>query len=512
MPTCSYWNASAAIPTFPPLEADIAVDIAIIGGGNTGITAAYLAQQAGKTVALFEKNRCGYADTGHTSAHLTYVTDLRLSQLVSRLGRDHAQAVWDAGHAAIQQIAEIVQREKIDCDFCYVPGYLHASLDEDHDEREELQREAELANELDFPAEYLDSVPVVHRPGILFPNQAQFHPIKYLNAVLARIVEARGQVFEHTEVTDFADDRHSFRANGHEVRYGLVVMATDVPLIGHSGLISATLLQSQLAAYTSYVVGATLPHHMLSPALLWDTSDPYYFLRIDRHTDHDYIIFGGADHKTGQITDPRTCFDHLESMLGRLLPAATVSHRWSGQVIESADGLPLIGYTHERQFIATGFSGNGITFGTLAAMMARDSAMKQQNPWKALFDVRRHKLRGTWNYLRENVDYPYYLIKDRIAAGERCSPDDIKAGEGKIIHWNGSRIAAYRDRDGHLTLLSPYCTHLGCIVNWNNVESTWDCPCHGSRFEATGDVLAGPAESAMRPPDVNVHDVNVEGA
>jgi Rieske Fe-S protein len=237
--------------------------------------------------------------------------------------------------------------------------------------------------------------------------------------------------------------------------------------------------------------------------LFWDTTDPYYYFRVQRLEDQDYVIFGGLDHKTGQETDASRCFDELEEMLHRFLPQAETDHRWSGQVIESIDGLPYIGQTAERQFVATGFSGNGLTFGTLAGIMARDAALGLKNPWHELFDVRRKKLSGVWNFVRENADYPYYLLKDWLTKSEGQTLQDVARGEGKILTIDGRRTAVYRDSDGRTTKLSPVCTHLGCIVHWNEVENTWDCPCHGSRFHATGEVLAGPAETALKATHAN---------
>jgi len=218
----------------------------------------------------------------------------------------------------------------------------------------------------------------------------------------------------------------------------------------------------------------------------------------DRHRDHDVVIFGGSDHKTGQAQDTRSCYAGLERTLTELVPDVDVTHRWSGQVIETPDGLPYIGETAERQFAATGFSGNGMTFGTLGAMMACDRVVGRANPWSGLFDIGRTRLTdGAWDYIVENKDYPYYLVRDRFAGADGRSRRAIKRGEGKIIELNGAMAAVYRDPSGHVTTRSAVCTHLGCLVRWNAAERTWDCPCHGSRFKPAGDVIAGPAESPL---------------
>jgi glycine/D-amino acid oxidase-like deaminating enzyme/nitrite reductase/ring-hydroxylating ferredoxin subunit len=506
MPTRSYWKQTQ-IGEFPALRENIRVDVAVIGAGMTGISAAYLLKRAGRRVALIERDRCAQVNTGNTTAHLTCVTDLRLSELTNRFGRDHAAAVWDAGLAAIHQIHEIVQREQLECEFAWVPGYLHSALEGEQDDSRELQRDAELARELGLDAEFLASVPLLNRPGVRFPNQAMFHPLKYLAGLVQRISGDGSYVFENTEARECKlgpDDGPAkdvqITANGCTISCDSVVIATDVPLAGLSNVASAAVLQTKLAPYTSYAVGAQLPKGRAPQASFWDTSDPYYFLRIAHYPSHDYAIFGGLDHKTGQVDQTTDRFAQLEATLRRFLPDASFDCRWSGQVIESQDGLPLIGETAKGQFVATGFSGNGLTFGTLAAIMVCDAACGRKNPWSELFDPRRAQIRGgAWNYIRENLDYPYYMLKDRMKTSEGQSLASLQRGRGRILKVDGRRTAAYRDAEGRITLLSPVCPHLGCIVHWNETESTWDCPCHGSRFHCTGKVLAGPAESPLKP-------------
>lgn len=494
----SYWSIRPKVPKFARLDRDLRVDVVIVGGGIMGVTAAYLLKKAGRSVALLERDRCGSGDTHRTTAHLTYVTDLRLPKLVRSFGRDHAQAAWDAGSAAIQRIVANVQAEKIVCDFTWVPGYLHASWLDAGKQADRLEKDAELATELGFEACFLKAIPWVGRPGVRFANQAKFHPLRYLAGLLEILPGKKAHVFEGTEVTEVQDDPLAVKANDCTVTCDYLIIATHVPLMGKAGLTSATLFQSKLALYSSYALGAKVPRGVLPPALFWDTSDPYYYLRLDRRSGHDYVIFGGEDHKTGQEKDTRGRYRQLEAILREHLPMAQVNCRWSGQVVETNDGLPFIGETSPRQFAATGFAGNGMTFGTLAAMMACDAALGRSNPWQALFEVGRKKvLGGTWNYLKENLDYPYYMLKDRLSRAEGQSLRGLKTGQGKILKLNGQRLAAYRDSKGKVTTLSPVCTHMGCIVHWNQAEATWDCPCHGSRFQATGEVLGGPAESPL---------------
>jgi glycine/D-amino acid oxidase-like deaminating enzyme/nitrite reductase/ring-hydroxylating ferredoxin subunit len=497
--TASYWIESASLPRFPKLERDGHAEVVVVGGGITGLTAAYLLTAAGRSCVLLERGRCAQIDTGHTSAHLTMVTDTRLPDLVKRFGRDHAQAVWDAGLAAIAQIDAIASEEPIDCEFERVPAYLHAALGKVSPEAaSRFEQEATLATELGFDASSVNDVPLAGGPGIVFEHQARFHPRKYL-AGLARAIESRGgEVYEHSEVEEFSEKPLSVKANGCTITCDFVVLATHTPLMGNTSLASASLFQTKLALYTSYVVSGRVRKGQVPDGLFWDTADPYHYLRLEPHRDYDMVIFGGEDHKTGQAADTTKCYDRLAAALTALIPGIDITHRWSGQVIETPDGLPYIGETADRQFAATGFSGNGLTFGTVGAMMACDRVLGRPNPWSELFDTGRTKIRGgLWDYIRENKDYPYYMIRDRFAGADGRSLRAVKRGQGKILDVGGRRVAAYRDESGATTLRSATCTHMGCIVDWNEAERTWDCPCHGSRFKPNGDVIAGPAEAPL---------------
>lgn len=499
MDTTPYWLSTAQTDRFPAVAKTLTVDVLVVGGGIAGVSTAYLLRKAGLSVALVERGRIGRIDTGHTTAHLTAVTDMRLHQLVDNFGSDHARAVWDAGAAAIEQVEEISTRENIQCEFTRVPGYLHAPAGGDAQaDREKLREDARLANEFGFDAAYLDSVPQMETPGVRFSDQAKFHPLKYLGAIARLIPGEKSFLFEESEVKEFDEEKRRAKVNGHWINYGLVILATHNPLTGESGILSSVTFQTKLALYTSYVVGARVPRDSIPRASFWDTNDPYQYLRVDRHGDEDYAILGGEDHKTGQVEETESRYRRLEAALLKIAPRAIIDHHWSGQVIETSDGLPFIGEQSPGQFIATGFSGNGMTFGTLAAIMARDWAAQKKNPWTNLFAPSRKKLKGSaWDYIKENADYPYYLVKTRLAAPEGESLAAISPGEGKILKLNGKKMAVYRDPSGTVEKRSAICTHMGCIVRWNSAESTWDCPCHGSRFRTDGSVISGPAETPL---------------
>jgi len=498
MDTSSYWIDSGPLPAFPKITKDISVDVVVIGAGITGITAAYLLKKAGHTVALLDRERCASIDTGHTTAHLTCVTDTRLSELVKTFGKERAKLAWEAGRAAIDQIDANVRNEKIDCEFKWVPGYLHAPIRGRDKNRQSFIDEAALANELGFSAEFLEEIPAFGLPGIRFDKQAKFHPRKYLSRLLGAIGGNGSYVFENTEAAEIEDNPLTVHVGEHQIRCQYLVLATHTPLMGKSGTTSALLFQTKLYLYSSYALGARVPRNLFPEASFWDTDNPYYYLRIEKYDGFDYAIFGGEDHKTGQ-GDEEAPFAELKRVFLKLVPSAQIDHYWSGQVIETPDGLPYIGETAEQQFAATGFAGNGMTFGTLAGMMAADAFLKRKNPWIELFSPSRKKIKGgLLDYISENKDYPYYLLRDRLAGAQGESLADLKPNEGKILKLKGQNVAAFRSKEGQVSLCSPVCTHLQCIVRWNDAEKTWDCPCHGSRFKATGEVIAGPAEEDLQ--------------
>ena len=499
--THSFWQDTSSTPRFPALDRDLRVDVVVVGGGVTGITAAYLLSKSGQRVALLERGRLLERDTAHTTAHLTCVTDARLTRLAKDLGRDHAGAVWDAGLAALGAIDEHVREEGIDCGFAWVPGYLHLPVGSlTNVDADALRADVALARDLGFDAAFCERTPVVATPGLHLPDQARVHPLKYLDGLLQAARQSHCDVFEMTQVESVEDDPPQVIANGRRVVCDRVIVATHNPIAGAEGFLKATAFQTKLALYTSYVVGGHVPQGSVHDALFWDTGDPYRYLRLVPGTGQDLVIYGGEDHKTGQEPDTPERFERLEQALKALLPDTALSHRWSGQVIETHDGLPYIGETSARQFVATGFGGNGLTFGTLGAIMATDWILGCDNPWSGLFDAGRTNLRhGIWNYIAENKDYPYYLVRDRFAGADGTNLRSIPRGEGRVIDLDGQRAAVYRATDGSVTARSAVCTHMGCLVRWSAAGQSWDCPCHGSRFSPDGQVMAGPAEAPLSP-------------
>ena len=418
--TTPLWMANVKAPPRARVAEDLAVDVVVVGGGMTGVTAAYLLKQAGRRVALVERHRCGFGETGRSTAHVTAVTDVPLGTLVDRVGPDHATAVWDAGFAAIARIRANVRDERINCEFGWVPGYLHASpgVNLDH-ARAEMSQQAATADALGIDVAYLDHVPGVGCPGVVFGNQARFHPLKYLDVLADRIHGNGSYVFEDSEVTAVEEAPLAVRVGHHRLRAEYVVLATHVPSVRN------TWVPTGLLTRTSYVVrGVATTPSALGEGLYWEHVDgAYEHLRIDRHTQHDEVMLGGLDHDASVGGDEEERFRTLEARLQARVPGVTVTHRWRGHVTESRDGLPCIGEIAPRLFAATAFAGNGMTFGTLGGMMAADAALGRRNPWADLFDIRRTRvLTGPWNYQKANSAYPYYAAGDRMGPAKPDVP------------------------------------------------------------------------------------------
>jgi glycine/D-amino acid oxidase-like deaminating enzyme/nitrite reductase/ring-hydroxylating ferredoxin subunit len=485
--TPSLWQSLPVQRDFPQLGQDgIHVDVAIIGGGITGITAAQLLKARGATVAVIEASHIASGVTACTTAHLTQVIDARYHKLEQSFGALAARLVADSARDAIDQVFTLVNGADLNCGFERIPGFLFA---ERADQVEELEIELEATLRAGISAERASPpLPFPVHNAIRFANQAQFHPRAYVTSLAQGIVGAGSHVFEGTRALA-VDDGEPCRVHtdlGPTVTADRVILATHAPL-------NRVLLQTKIAHYRSYVVAGPVRH---SPyGLFWDMSDPYHYIRSQRIGDQFYLLVGGEDHKTGQDQEARDPFEHL-SEYARRFDVKTITHRWSGQVIESVDGLPFIGRNagSERVFVATGFSGDGMLFGTVAAMILTDLCRGTPNRYAELYQATRVKpLASLVSYLEENVDFPLHLLSDTVRPPDVSSVDVIERGDGKIVRVRGERLAVYRDEQGGLHAVSPVCTHLGCHVTFNVSERSWDCPCHGSRFDVDGNVINAPA-------------------
>ena len=499
----SLWRAHA-LPRLPQKDIPNEVDVVVVGAGIAGLTTAYLLKRAGKRVAVFNRERIGSGETGNTSAHLTCVTDERITTLAEHFGEGGARLAWEAGTASIDLIESNASEGGIACGFRRVPGYLCAPFFDDaklQEEMEAIRADADLASRLGFSVGFSEDGPLTGRPALAIADQGIFHPLEYL-AGLALAIDGDGSIVrERCEVGDVIQDPLAVVVDGQNVACTDLVIATNVPIVGIRNLAGATLFQTKLYPYSSYILGARLPADSIPPGLYDDTTNPYYYLRVHEDAEGPYAVFGGEDHKTGQATDTEACYARLEKALCRLLPKAKVERRWSGQVVETDDGLPFIGEVADHQYIATGYAGNGLTFGTAAGMIVHDAITGARNPWRELFDPGRmaSSASAVRRMIKENIDYPLHYIADRLRQNTNAGIENVPRGEGRVVMVGDQRAAVHRRDDGSVVKVSAVCTHMGCLVRWNNAERTWDCPCHGSRFTPEGLVLGGPAEAPLEP-------------
>jgi glycine/D-amino acid oxidase-like deaminating enzyme/nitrite reductase/ring-hydroxylating ferredoxin subunit len=492
----SPWIESAAFPRFPALGAPPAVDVVVVGAGITGLTAALLLKRAGKKVAVVEALRVGEGVTGYTSAHLTEVFDCSYGTLLSNFGADDGRRAVEAARAALATIEGLVRAHHIDCGFQRLPGYYYTEHAEHADA---LREELEAARRLGASATSTTEVPLPFpvRAALRFDDQARFHVRRYLLPLLQAIPGDGSFVFEDTRVVDIEDGTPCLvKTERGEVTAADVVMATHVPL-------NRLLLQTKVAHYRSYVLGCRVTAEV-GDALYWDDEEPYHYTRRAEIDGVPLLIVGGEDHKVGQEDDTEARFQALLGYAHERFGVSEVAYRWSAQVAEPVDGMPYLGRNaaSTHVYVGTGYSGTGLTFGTLAAMIASDLILGRENVWADLFDATRVKpLAAARTFLAENVDFPAHLVGDRLRREDGDALADVARGTGQVLTLEGHKRAVFRDDAGAVHILDPVCTHMGCLVAFNNAERTWDCPCHGSRFDVSGEVIDGPAVKGLQRED-----------
>ena len=492
----SYWQASEKGPTTGSLAESVETDVCVIGGGIAGLTAAYHLVRAGKSVVVIDDGPIGGGETARTTAHLSYAIDDRIYRIAKWHGDEKARTAVESHRAAIDEIERIVSLEKIDCDFSRLDGYLF----EAEESSDDLDEEFEAARKLGF-----DQIEIVeHAPtaefetsrALRFPDQGQFHILKYLNGLATVIARNGGRLFSNTRALEWkGEGSPSVKTqDGKTVGAHSVVLATNYPIMSK--------MFAQLPAYRTYAIGVRVPKGSVQKVLLWDTADPYHYVRTQEEDGYDLLIVGGEDHRTGQENDGDARFQNLWKWTSARFPSAEkVLHRWSGQCFETHDGLAFIGRYSASEpniYLITGDSGMGMTHGTIGGMLVSDLVLGRENPWAEVYDPSRLATQSVVEAVPEIIKSTVPFV-DWVTGGDVSSFEEIGIGEGAIVRDGTSKVAAYRDEQGKLHKRSAVCTHMGCLVRFNSSEKTWDCPCHGSRFATDGHVINSPAISPLAP-------------
>jgi len=491
----SIWAATEPALKLPALSKNAKADVCIVGAGIAGLTTGYLLALEGKLVVIIDKVSVGQGETANTSAHLSNEIDATY-RAIARLHLENGARLAAESHtAAISTIESIVATENIDCDFARVDGYLFLGP---KDSQKTLDQELEAAQRagVNVSKEQTFSFGLAAGPCLKFPHQAQFHPGKYMAGLARAFKRAGGKLYGKTEAKEIKGGARAEikTAKGRTITADAVVVATNTPVNDW------VKMHTKQAAYRTYVIGVSVPLDSIPTALYWDTEDPFHYVRLQRVGEgakaRDILIIGGEDHKTGQDEELENRYARLLSWGRTHFPGLPEPEfRWSGQIMDTTDGLAFIGRNpgdEANVFIATGDCGVGLTHGTIAGMLITDMIMARENPWAILYDPARKSPLAALTFAKENLNVASQYAS-WVTPGEVSDAEEIRPGTGAIVRSGLSKIAIYRDPAGKLHERSAVCTHLGCIVAWNAVESSWDCPCHGSRFDPDGKVLNGPA-------------------
>lgn len=471
-------------------KADTVYDCLIAGGGITGLTAALLLQKAGKQTILAEAHRIGFGTTGGTSAHINTFADTTYQEAENAFGEEGAQLFADAINEGFALIKSSIDDYRIDCDFESKTGFLYA---EDDDQTKLLADIYKGALKVGIPVHYTEEVPtpVPYQRALLFDNQAQFHPLKYLQGLQKAYLAAGGIVLENSRIEGLKNegDIHIAQSDTISIRAKKVIYATHMPP-------NINVFNFECAPYRSYVMAVKLKSGKYPDALVYDMQEPYHYVRSHNIEGQQLLVAGGLDHKTGHEESGKV-FADLEKYIRKYYPVSSVKYRWSSQYYVPVDGLPYVGkmpFAADGVYCATGYNGNGMMLGSISGKILSDLVRNRPNRYADLFDPSRIKpVDGFTEFVKENADVAYHFVADRIGIKETDSLKRLRPGTGKVVEVDEKKIAAYRDEQGNIHALSPVCTHAGCIIDWNSEEKSWDCPCHGARYDIDGKVLTGPA-------------------
>lgn len=489
MESKSIWEGTAGIEkTYPSLTKDADADVVIIGGGITGLTAAMLLSEAGKKVIVLEALRIGLGTTGNSTGNLYVTVDEHLSSIKKKWNKDVMRDIVQSRTAAVNLIEAVIKKYKIECDFVRTAfNYFAETVD---DKTEKFLKEEAVALEeagLIVNTSTHLGLPFEVRMAVSVGNQAQFHPLKYVRK-LAAAISSKCEIYEHTQVMDFDEDKGTVKTNtGATVKAGAVIMATHIP----KGVFTVQLV---LGPYREHGIAAELKSGECPTGIFWGINQPKHSVRGFKQGDKNYVMVIGDKYKTGQGHDTTKYVKGLEEFLHTRFDISELSYTWAGQQYRPADGVPYIGKHSDKLYMATGFATDGLTYGTLAAMIICDQIAGKENQWKETYKFGRHTPAKSFKeFFKEGTNSIAQYFKDVPWNVDEKDIEHVGCCEGKIIEKHNEKLAVYKDENGKPYIVSAVCTHMKCIVNWNPAEKTWDCPCHGSRFRVDGQVIEGPA-------------------
>ncbi|MEZ2330652.1 FAD-dependent oxidoreductase [Mesorhizobium sp. RCC_202] len=500
--TRALWMNVDVYPDAPKFSGNKSCDTVIIGSGIAGLSVAYELSSIGQKVIVIDRGPIAGGMTSRTTAHLAPICDDGLSALINLRGEETARLFQESQEAAVARIEENIAELRIECNFRRLDAFLFPAMGvEPKDARDQRQQEFDAARKVGAVAELITGAPLKgleKAPVLRYPNQATFHPLRYMRGLAAAIRAKGGLIFAHSPVVAVEElpdgGVRVATENGGVIEAAAAAVATNSPINDRFKL------HTKLSPYRTYAMAFTLPCGDLPDALFWDTGDPYHYVRMDPGPGSvDYLIAGGADHKSGEADDGDVRFEAIEAWIRQLVPSLGKEvTRWSGQVLDTIDYCAFIGLNPggKAVYVVTGDSGQGMTHGALSGMLLANLISGRESPWAAVYEPSRKTPSGVLNYVRENLS----VIKNLagyVLPGELDSVDELQPGQGGILRALG-RIAACRDLDGKLYQHSATCTHSGCEVAWNSTEQCWDCPCHGSHFAPDGTVLNGPAVTPLQ--------------
>jgi glycine/D-amino acid oxidase-like deaminating enzyme/nitrite reductase/ring-hydroxylating ferredoxin subunit len=471
---------------------DTRYDVIIVGGGMTGVLTGFLLQQQGKKCLLLEAGNLAFGTTGGTTAHLNTLLDTPYSTIDNNFSKDASHTVANAASLAIRFIEENVRSLNIACEFNRTHAYLFS---QNEDETRELKKITNAAIRAGLDATYTMDlpIPVAFEKAVRFSDQASFHPVRYLYGIASEFERLGGHILDNCRVTDVKENGESLSVSSTRGMFttGRLVYATHIPP-------GVNILHLRCAPWRSYAMVVKLANNEYPDGLTYDMKDPYYYYRTQRIGEDSYLICGGEDHKTGDEVNAEHSFLKLRAHIQRIFNIKEVTHEWSSQYFESADGLPYIGILpgdNENIYVATGYGGNGMIYSHVAAREISHHILTGKSYHDNLFSPSRIKpIAGFTNFVTHNADVVRHFVGKWFGVEQIDELADLAPGDGKVVTIENTRIALSRDIDGSVHAVSPVCTHLKCNVSWNNAERSWDCPCHGARYSPDGVVLTGPAD------------------